>query len=43
MLKFGSPRKDEPPAKAEPAVEPPIARAPLLVPDAHEWRALKCL
>src|ERR1700681_978884 len=34
MLKFGSPRKDEPPAKAEPAVEPPIARAPLLVPDA---------
>ena len=34
MLKFGSPRKDEPPAKAEPAVEPPIARAPVLVPDA---------
>lgn len=34
MLKFGSPRKDEPPAKAEPAVEPPIARAALLVPDA---------
>jgi cytoskeletal protein CcmA (bactofilin family) len=34
MLKFGSPRKDEPPAKTEPVVEPPVARAPLLVPDA---------
>ena len=33
MLKFGSPRKDEPLAKAEPALEPPVARAPALVPD----------
>jgi cytoskeletal protein CcmA (bactofilin family) len=35
MLKFGPPRKDEPPAKAEPAIEPPVSRAPLLVPDAR--------
>ncbi len=34
MLKFGSPRKDEPPAKAAHAVEPPAAPAPLPVPDA---------
>jgi len=34
MLKFGPPRKDEPPAKAAPAPEPPVARAPLPVPDA---------
>ena len=35
MLKFGPPRKDEPPAKAEPSLEPPVSRAPLLVPDAR--------
>ena len=33
MLKFGSARKEEPPAKAEPALEPPVIRAPLPVPD----------
>jgi cytoskeletal protein CcmA (bactofilin family) len=35
MLKFGSPRKDEPPvtAAAKP-IEPPVARVPLPVPDA---------
>ena len=35
MFKFGSPRKDEPPVKAEPAIEPPVSRAPLPVPDAR--------
>ena len=33
MLKFGPPRKDEPLAKTEPVPEPPVARAPLPVPD----------
>jgi cytoskeletal protein CcmA (bactofilin family) len=33
MLKFGQPRKDEPSAKAEPAVDPPVSRPPLLVSD----------
>ena len=35
MLKFGSPRKDEPPAPtATKPIEPPVARVPLPVPDA---------
>ena len=33
MLKFGPARKDEPPAKAEPALDPPVSRPPLLAPD----------
>jgi cytoskeletal protein CcmA (bactofilin family) len=33
MLKFGQARKDEPSAKAEPALDPPVSRPPLLVPD----------
>ncbi len=33
MLKFGSPRKDEPPTKAAKTFEPPVARAPLPVRD----------
>ena len=33
MLKFGQARKDEPPAKAGPALDPPVSRSPLLVPD----------
>lgn len=35
MFKFGPPRKDEPPAKAEPALEPPASGAPLLDPHAR--------
>ena len=35
MLKFGSARKDEPPAKVEPGVERPFSRPPLPVPDAR--------
>jgi cytoskeletal protein CcmA (bactofilin family) len=35
MLKFGPARKDEPPAKAEPALERPVSRPPLPVPDAR--------
>ena len=35
MLKFGQHRKDEPLAKPEPALEPPVVRAPLLAPDAR--------
>jgi cytoskeletal protein CcmA (bactofilin family) len=34
MLKFGSPRKDEPPTKPAKAIEPSVARAPLPLPDA---------
>ena len=36
MLKFGSPRKDEPqpPVTAAKPIEPPVARVPLPVPDA---------
>jgi cytoskeletal protein CcmA (bactofilin family) len=34
MLKFGSPRKDEPPMKPAKAIEPSVPRAPLPLPDA---------
>jgi len=37
MLKFGQPRRDEPLPKAGPALEPPVARAPLPAP-AHDAR-----
>lgn len=35
MLKFGQPRKDEPLPKTEPALEPPVASAPLSAPNAR--------